>query len=183
MQVQAANWPFDCDQATLSFWCTDQAPSVLDQWVWNLEESSNAEQSGSAIQTNPEADRPFFFHQLSRKGIRCYARMSDKELLMIIYHDDDQIKACDVLPLATLGTAPERTERDYRPQDRISIHRFLWTSHQSPTLKSQKNSLKLALLDLKSMKSNALHLAIPVTNDVASPVLAKPISTSPVIRR
>jgi len=183
MQVQAANWPFDCDQATLSFWCTDQAPSVLDQWVWNLDESSNTEQTGSTIQANPEADRPFFFHQLSQKGIRCYARMSDKELLMIIYHDDDQIKACDVLPLATLGTAPERTERDYRPQDRISIHRFLWTTHQSPTLKSQKNSLKLALLDLKSMKSNALHLASPVTNEIASPVLAKPISTSPVIRR
>ena len=183
MQLQAENWPDNCSQATLSFWCTDQAPSTLDQWVWSPEETLNAEQPKSQPRTISETDRPFLVHELPGHGIRCYARLVDKELLMIIYHDDDQFKANDVLPLATLGAAPERTERDYRPQDRMSIHRFVWATQQSPSLRSQKTLLKLALLDLKSMKSNALHLTSPITKAVSSPVLAKPISPLPVIRR
>ncbi|MCU0718971.1 MAG: VWA domain-containing protein [Pirellula sp.] len=183
MQLQAANWPLDCDQATLSFWCTDQSPSVLDQWIWNPEESSNAEQSVSQSPVKSGTDKPLLVHDLSQHGIRCYARLSERELLLIIYHDDNQCKTCDILPLATLGAAPERTERDYRPLDRLSIHRFFWANQPSPSIRSQKNSLKLVLLDLKSLKSNALHLSRPVTNDVATPILAKPISTSPVIRR
>jgi hypothetical protein len=183
MQLHAANWPSDCDQAILNFWCTDLAPAALAQWAWNPRDVANADQPRTTAPTLPETDDSLLFHEVSPIGVRCYGRLSDKELLMIVYHDDAECKVCDVLPLATLGTAPERTERDYRPRDRMSIHRFSWAAQQNPVLKSQKNSLKLVLLDLKSMKNNALHLTSPVTQDVSSPVMAKPISTAPIIRR
>lgn len=183
LQLQATNWPSDCDQAVLNFWCTDQAPTTLDQWVWNPKESPTTDQSKSTPQTLLASDHSLLFHEVPSIGIRCYARLLDKELLLIVYHDNTEYNAYDVIPLATLGTAPERTERDYRPRDRMSIHRFSWGAQQSTILKSQKNSLKLVLLDLKSMKASSLHLSSPVTKDVSSPMLAKPISTSPVLRR
>ncbi len=177
------NWPSECDRAILNFWCTDQTPTTLDQWVWNPKESPISDQSKSTAQALSTSDDSQLFHEVPQIGIRCYARLSDKELLLILYHDNAEYKVCDVLPLATLGTTPEKTERDYRPRDNMSIHRFSWGTQQSPVLKSQKNALKLVLLDLKSMKANSLHLSSPVTREAITPVMAKPISTSPVLRR
>lgn len=183
LQLQATNWPLNCDQAVLSFWCTDEAPTTLDQWVWNPNEIPISDQSKSTTQTLSVSEDSLLFREVPKFGIRCYARLVDKELLLFIYHDNTKYKVCDVLPLATLGTIPEKTERDYRPRDHMSIHRFSWGAQQSPVLKSQKIALKLVLLDLQSMKASSLHLSSPVTKEASSPMLARPTSTSPVLRR